>query len=426
MLPQTSLWGETTISRAGGPTPSGANLETVRRDNLSAILTHIHLHPGTSRSEFVALTGLNRSTVGALIGELADRGLVQESPGERLGAPGRPSPTVRPLADSAVVLALEPAVDSLAVAVVGLGGTIHELVRVDRPRGHTSPEATVDDLMDLVRGIRAMDRFADRLVGIGVSAMAIVRRSDGFILLAPNLGWEDLALDRLLVDALGVDLPVTVGNEADVGAIAEHLRGAGQGSDDLIYLSSEVGVGGGVIIGGQPLAGTAGFGGEVGHIAVNPEGRMCSCGSRGCWETEIGELALLRYAGHGGDGGREAVDAVFAAAEAGSPTALRAFAEVGRWLGLGLAGLVNTFNPGLVVLGTRFARMHPFTQEAMQRELDFRALRMSRDLVTVVPSRLGVDAPLLGAAETAFAPLLRDPIAWTDRHGRASLSGRIA
>jgi len=425
-LPQTHLWGDTTIVQASSSALTGANLETVRRDNLSAILRHVHLHPATSRSAFVALTGLNRSTVGDLVGELAERGLVRESPGERLGQPGRPSPTVHAVADRAVVLAVEPAVDSLAVAVVGLGGTIHELVRVDRPRGHTSPESTVQDLVDLVHRVGAVARYADRMVGIGVSAMAIVRRSDGFILLAPNLGWTDLALDRMLVEALGMDLPVTVGNEADMGAVAEHLRGAGQGSDDLIYLSTEVGVGGGVIIGGQPLAGLAGFGGEVGHIAVNPEGRICSCGSRGCWETEIGELALLRYAGHGGDGGREAVDAVFAAAEAGSPTALRAFAEVGRWLGLGLASLVNIFNPGLVVLGTRFARMHPFTQDAMQRELDARALRMARDLVTVVASRLGVDAPLLGAAETAFAPLLRDPIAWVERHDRLAGQARTA
>ena len=395
-------------------THPGANLETVRRDNLSTMLRHVHVHPGTSRSAFVALTGLNRSTVGALVGELADRGLVHEGPGERLGQPGRPSPAIRPVAESAAVLALETAVDSIAVAIVGLGGTIHEFVRVDRPRGRTSPEATIADLSALVRGLTTIDRYADRLVGIGVSAMAIVRRSDGFILLAPNLGWTDVALDRLLGEAIGLDLPITVGNEADLGAVAEHLRGAGQGYDDLIYLSSEVGVGGGVIVGGQPLAGTAGFGGEVGHMVVNPDGSMCACGSRGCWETEIGELALLRYAGRGGEQGRDRLDAVFAAADAGEPVALRAFAEVGRWLGLGLASLVNVFNPGLVVLGTQLARMDPYTHAAMLREFDARALRMSHDLVRVVPGQLGIDAPLLGAAEAAFAPLLRDPVGWID------------
>ena len=408
------LWGETTITVPRSPIPIGANLETVRRDNLSTLLRHVHLHPSASRSDLVALTGLNRSTVGALVGELAENGLVHETRGTRFGQPGRPSPLVRPVADRAVVLALEPAVDSLAVGVVGLGGTVHELVRVDRPRGRTSPEATVDDLAALVERVGAVQRFADRLVGIGVSAMAIVRREDGYILLAPNLGWTNVDLRALLPPALGLDLPITVGNEADLGAVAEHLRGAGRGSDDLIYLSAEVGVGSGVIIGGQHLAGAAGYGGEVGHIAVNPDGRLCACGSRGCWETEIGELALLRHAGRSG-GGREAVDALFADAEAGSPPALRAFAEVGRWIGLGLASLVNIFNPKLVVLGTHLARMHPYTREAMHRELDARALSMARELVTVVPSQLGVDAPLLGAAESAFAPVLRDPIGWATR-----------
>ena len=187
-----------------------------------------------------------------------------------------------------------------------------------------------------------------------------------------------------------------------------------------------MGVGSGVIIGGQPLSGTAGYGGEAGHMAVNPDGRMCACGSRGCWETEIGELALLRHAGRAGDGGREAVDAIFADVEAGSPGAMRAFAEVGRWIGLGLASLVNIFNPQLVVLGTRFSRMHPYIQEAMQRELDARALAMARDLVTVVPSRLGLDATLLGAAESAFAPLLRDPIAWASQRDAQRRGTRTA
>jgi predicted NBD/HSP70 family sugar kinase len=409
------LWGATTITLPRSPIPIGANLETVRRDNLSTLLRHVHLRPTVSRSDLVALTGLNRSTVGALVGDLADHGLVRETRGSRLGQPGRPSPVVRPVADRAVVLALETAVDSLAVGVVGLGGVVHELVRVDRPRGHTSPESTVADLAALVERTGAVRGYADRIVGIGVSSMAIVRRDDGFILLAPNLGWTNVDLRSQLEAALGLGLPITIGNEADLGAVAEHVRGAGRGSDDLIYLSAEVGVGSGVIIAGQPLAGAAGYGGEVGHIAVNPDGRLCACGSRGCWETEIGELALLRYAGRSGGGGREAVDAVFADAEAGSPSALRAFAEVGRWIGLGLASLVNIFNPRLVVLGTHLARMHPYTREAMHRELDARALSMARELVTVVPSELGVDAPLLGAAESAFAPVLRDPIGWANR-----------
>lgn len=397
------------------PAPvSGGNLETVRRENLASLLRHVHVHPGASRSELVALTGLNRSTVGALVGELTERGLVSEARGESLGQPGRPSPSILPRPDGAVTLALEASVDSLAAGVVGLGGVVHELVRVDRPRGRLSPEATVDDLVALTGRLTTLERHAPRLVGIGVSVVAIVRGFDGFVVMAPNLGWSNVPFGDWLGEGLGLALPITVGNEADCGAVAEHLRGVGQGCDDLIYLSGEVGAGAGVIIGGQPLVGTAGYGGEVGHLAVNPDGRACGCGSRGCWETEIGELALLRHAGVGGDGGREAVDQVFAAAADGAPTALRAFDEVGRWVGIGLAGMVNIFNPRLVVLGTLFGRMYPYIRGAMEREVELRSLWMARELVRVVPSDLGADARLLGAAETAFARVLRDPVGWAD------------
>ena len=119
----------------------------------------------------------------------------------------------------------------------------------------------------------------------------------------------------------------------------------------------------------------------------------------------------MRLAGHPAGGGWAEVDAVVEEARAGSAVALAAFDTVGRWLGVGLAGLVNVFNPRLVVLGGLFGRIHPYVGGALERELDRRSLPGSRALVRVVPARLGVDAPLLGAAELAFEPLLADPAA---------------
>jgi len=142
------------------------------------------------------------------------------------------------------------------------------------------------------------------------------------------------------------------------------------------------------------------------------DGAACGCGSVGCWETEVGEEALLRRAGLPVSMGRSGVDQVLRDADAGSGTALKALDEVGRWLGIGIAGLVNLFNPRLVVLGGSFGRIHPFISSRLERELDRRSLPGSRDLVRVVPARLGLDAPLLGAAELAFEPLLADPATW--------------
>jgi predicted NBD/HSP70 family sugar kinase len=132
----------------------------------------------------------------------------------------------------------------------------------------------------------------------------------------------------------------------------------------------------------------------------------------GCWETEIGEEALLRLAGRKTDGGRAAVDAVVEAAAAGEARAIAALDEVGRWLGVGIAGLVNVLNPRVVVLGGLFSRLYPFIAGRVEEQLDRRTLAAPRANVRLAPAALGIDAPLLGAAELAFEPFLANPAAW--------------
>ena len=390
----------------------GLRSETVRRANLSAIVRELHLRGSLSRSELVAWTGLTRSAIRSLVGDLVAGDFVVEEPAVRLGTPGRPSPQVRLVADNIVVIALEIAVDSLAVALVGLGGQVHWKDRVDRPRAHSTVDDIVSDLHELVDQAMAQRPSDDAPIGIGVAVAGLVRPADGVVTVGPNLGWIDVPLGERLTAALGLHAPVSVANEADLGALAEIRRGAARGSEDVIYVHGEVGVGGGIIVGGRPLAGTGGFAGEIGHMPINPTGRACRCGSVGCWETEIGEHALLERAGYPVNGGRAAVSAVLADAADGRPEALAALESMGAWLGIGLAGLVNTLNPRVVVLGGLFSRGHRFLEPAMSRELEARSLVASRRLMTVVPAALGVDAPLLGAAELAFEPLLVDPVAW--------------
>ena len=387
----------------------GSNSESIRRDNLSAVLREVHLSGPRSRSEIVAFTGLNRSTVAGIVAELSELGFVHEEPGDRQGMPGRPSPWIHATPDGAVVLAIGIAVHTLDVAVVGLGGRVHAQERVRLAHGRPSLEETLAGMRDL--GLRLLDQsgLRDRLVGVGVAAQGAVRSEDGFVHFAPNLGWSTVPLARLVEEWLGLGVPVVVRNEADLGARAEHLRGAGVGFDDLLFLSCDVGVGGGVISGGRPLVGASGYAGEVGHFPVNPDGAMCGCGARGCWETEVGQRALLRRAGRDPDAGPEAVADLLRDAEGGVAGAIDAFIDVGRWLGVGMAGLINVFDPEIVVLGGLFAQMAPFTLPVVRRQLEDRKLAITREPVEVVVSSLGLDAPVLGAAERAFEPLLADP-----------------
>ncbi|HEX7224575.1 MAG TPA: ROK family transcriptional regulator [Candidatus Limnocylindria bacterium] len=388
----------------------GQRSETVRRSNLSAIVRELHLRGPRSRSELVARTGLTRSAIRGLIGELSAAGLVGETRNEPDGAPGRPSPLVHPNPGGAMVLAFEVKVDSLAAALVGFGGRVQALRRVDRPRAHLSLDEIVADLVALaVPLLRRAD--PETLVAVGVAVAGIVRRADGLVRMAPNLGWRDEPLGLRLAEALDVDVPVLVANEADLGGLAEHRRGAAARVDDVVYVTGEVGVGGSITVGGQALVGSAGYAAEIGHMAVNPSGSRCGCGSSGCWETEIGERAILLRAGRDPHGGREGIDELVAAVLAGEPAALRAIEEVATWLGIGLATLVNIFNPALVVLGGVFERIHPVVGRTVERTLADRSLPAARELVRIVPGTLGENGPIIGAAELAFEELLHDPAA---------------
>ncbi len=387
----------------------GPRSETVRRANLSAIIRDLHLGGPRSRSGLVLRTGLTRGAIRGLIGELVAAELVAEHRSASAGTPGRPSPLVRPRADRALTLAIEINIDSLAVAIVGLGGKVHELRRVDRVRAHVSVAEIVGDIVALLAPVLPDLRGNPALTGIGVAVAGIVRRSDGVVRHAPNLGWRDVQLGRELESALRLPAPVSVANEADLGGLAEHRRGAAIGFDDVLYVSGEVGVGGNAIVGGRPLIGGDGYAAEVGHMVVRRDGAACGCGSRGCWETEIGERALLQRGGYDPDGGRAAVTALIEDARTGQARALGALEETATWLGLGLGSLVNVLNPTRVVLGGLFERIHPLVSGTVTRALARQSLPASRELVQVVPGRLGIDAPLIGAAELAFDDLLADP-----------------
>ena len=395
----------------------GQRSETVRRANLSAIARELHGRGALSRSELVARTGLTRSAIRGLISEFVAANLIVETRSEPDGLPGRPSPLVQPRRDAAVVLALEIAVDSLAAALVGLDGSTIESLRIDHSRGHSSVEAVTRDLVRLTGRLRNLRRLRPALLGVGVAIVGVVRREDGLVSAAPNLGWRDVPLGARLSLALDLGVPTFVANDADLGALIELRRGAARGADDLLFISGEVGVGGGIMVAGRPLTGVAGYAGEIGHLSVNPVGRRCRCGSIGCWETEIGEEALLRRAGMPSDGGRAAVDRVIADAAAGEKRALAAVNEVGRWLGIGIAGLVNILNPRVVVLGGVFSQLAPFLIGRVEEELERFALAGPRANVRLVPAQLGIDAPLLGAAELAFEAFLADPAAWLGVRG---------
>jgi predicted NBD/HSP70 family sugar kinase len=259
--------------------------------------------------------------------------------------------------------------------------------------------------------VRAAPRSA-RLIGVGVSVPGLVRRSDGLIRLAPNLEWHEVDFTSIVQAELGLDSAVRVANDADLGALAEHHRGVGVGVDDLVYISGSIGVGAGVIVGGSRLTGADGYSGEIGHVSFNPRGRQCHCGNRGCWETEIGAFTIAAAIGCPVDqvaGLGDVLDTY-----TGSTQQLL---NVGTELGRGLAGIVNAFNPQMIVLGGYLASLFRLVGDQVEASLQALALPAPLESLTLVLPGLGADSVLHGAAEMAFAPLFDDPAGTVERAG---------
>ncbi|MFN8518664.1 MAG: ROK family transcriptional regulator [Chloroflexota bacterium] len=390
----------------------------LRRANIGRLLRSVHTQGPASRAELARTLGLARSTIGSLVEELVARGLVAEGPARESTGRGRPSPVVGASPAGPVVVALDISTDSLAAAVVGIGGEVFRERRVERERRPQDAEDVVALLRDLATPMVA-EVGAGRVIAIGVSSPGSIQ--DGYLRASVNLGWRAVALDRMVADSLGLDVPVAVGNDANAATVAEHIRGAGVGVSDLVVLWGEEGIGAGIVAGGRPLMGHEGYAGRVGHWPLSTEGITCGCGSVRCWETVIGEEALLRRLGAQGATRRAAVERAIGLLVAEDPVAEAAFRPIAGWLGIGIAALAETFNPQVIVLGGFLGRLFRYAEAEILAQLREPDLSPPRESVRVVPSRLGGESALLGAAELAFAGLLADPTAYRRRRtGRAS------
>ena len=389
---------------------TGTNQEEVRRHNLATLLGHVHRSGGLSRADLTQRMGLNRSTIADLVRELEQLDTVtQATPSTRSRAgSGRPSISVRPASESVFVLAAEIGVESMQVARIGLGGEPLDRMSGATPPGG-DPHEVVDRLVSMIEAMHASAHHETRLVGVGLALPGVVNDADGIVRFAPNLGWADVPFGELLTERFPAAVPIHLGNDGELGALAEHTRGAGRGKSDLIYLSCDVGVGGGVIAGGHAQRGATGYAGELGHMRFDPHGQTCRCGNVGCWETAVGSHALATALKCPVSRPEMITVAVRDLIQAGRKpsAALRRYAEA---LGIGLGGIVNAFNPQTIILGGVLRGVYPLIREPVLEAMRSWALRAPADEVEVVLPGLGPNSVLVGAAEIAFSDLLQDPV----------------
>jgi predicted NBD/HSP70 family sugar kinase len=396
-----------------------ADQAAVRRNNLGLVLRHLRDHGPRSRARIAEETGLNKATVSSLVAELADRGLVCTGDVERAGSKGRPGVIVHLDGRSVCGVGVELNVDYTAVLVLDLRGEVLFEARLAVDVPSMGAERTLDAVAGLViAAVEAAGARGSTVAGLTVAVPGLVRSADGVVILAPNIGWREVPVRQGLADRLGGgSFPIRVENDANLSAIAEWAMGSEAGTPDLVYLTGEVGVGGGVMVAGQLLRGAGGLSGEVGHTALGDPALVCGCGRRGCWETVVGLAALLRDASDPGDVvGDPSRDLETRLAElarradAGDERTLSALARVGTGLGTGAAVLINLFNPSAIVLGGYFAVLGRWLTEPLAAQLDARVLAPGNAGARVVLSTLGLYAAVRGGAHVALEAVFDDPI----------------
>jgi predicted NBD/HSP70 family sugar kinase len=396
--------------------PAVADQASLRRANLGLVLRDLRDRGPRSRARLAADLRLNKATVSSLVAELSDRGLVRDGGAER-GAVGRPATTVEIDGRRVCGVGAEINVQHVATFAVDLHGDVASEHRLSLDAAGQPPELVIGRLASLLA--TTMEDLAERgamPVGLVVGTAGLIDRATGTLALAPNLGWRDVPIARLLRAQLGEPTyPVEIDNEANLAAVAEATRDSAHRGDVLV-IHGETGVGGGIIADGRQLRGHRGYAGEFGHITVDPQGRRCGCGRRGCWETVVGLSRLLDLAADPDDPvrapalGLEArLEEINRRAALGDDRTLAALREVGQGLGTGAAMLANTLNPGVIVLSGYFAEVGSWLRDAVEAELAAGVLAAGAGGATVALSTLGFTAAVRGGAAVAVEHVFDDP-----------------
>lgn len=396
----TSMWKQESFA-------SGSQSD-LRQGNLTTLVLQLQRKPFLTRSNLAEITGLNRATITRLVSDLSANGFVREKGIENTG-PGRPSIPLEINPEAGYIIGAEIGPDFLTVILTNFAREILWRTRRTFARGSSADEI-VPKLVTILKEAEAQIPNPDRpLYGISVGVQGLVDTAENVLLFAPNLDWRDVPLGDILGEHLNV--PIFVDNVASLSALGESYFGAAAGSPYVLYISTQYGIGGRLIINDTVLRGASGVAGEIGHMTIDIDGKRCSCGKRGCWETVASQKAALDHArellGEGTPsmitellGGKLedlTISALIEAADHGDSVAMSVLNRIGYYLGVGIANLINALNPQLIVLGGELSIAQRYLLPNIEKVIREESLQWSREACDIVIAKHGSDATLMGA-----------------------------
>ncbi len=390
--------------------PTG-NRELIRAINRSHVLNAIKTHGPIGRADIARRTGLSPATVTSISAKLISQHLVLEkSAGDSSG--GRPPILLVINPKGGYVVGIKLTETHAVCALTDLEAQI--IAKSSMPLSGHNPVRVVQDLAQMVLScIREQKIAKKQLLGVGLGLAGIVDAEAGILRQSPIYGWDNVPLRDMLQSKLHI--PIYIENDVNTLTLTERWFGHGQGIDNFLTVTVGRGVGLGIVANGQFYRGQNGGAGEFGHITMNPDGPLCACGKRGCLEAYIGDPGLIRAAQESAargelSGSVQNVDDLLSLAQAGDESAMRIFDQAGRILGIGIANLVNLFNPKKIIISGEGTREGDFLFIPMKESIQQNTMPGLYDPNIVEIAPWGDDAWARGAAGLVLRDVFESPI----------------
>ena len=390
--------------------PTG-NRDLIRAINRSHVLNTIKAHGPIGRADIARQTGLSPATVTSISAKLISQDLVLEkSAGDSSG--GRPPILLVINPKGGYVVGIKLTETHAVCALTDLEAMI--LAKSSMPLSGHDPAQVVDDLARMVLSFIHQQKITKKqLLGVGIGLAGIIDAENGVLRQSPIYGWDNVPLRDMLQSKLRI--PVYIENDVNTLTLTERWFGHGQGVDNFLTVTVGRGVGLGIVANGQFYRGQNGGAGEFGHITIDPDGPLCACGKHGCLEAYVGDPGLVRTAQESAAQGKlsasvQTLDELLALAQAGEVAAIQIFEEAGHILGLGIANLINLFNPKKIIISGEGTREGDFLFIPMMESIQRNTMPglFNPNIVEIAP--WGDDAWARGAAGLVLRELFESPI----------------
>lgn len=390
--------------------PTTGSFELIKNLNTACILNTIRISEQISRADIARQTGLTPATVSNITAEIMDIGLIKET--QRGESSGGRKPVLLSINRTACYFgAIHIGSNTVEAAVTDVEAGLIAKKTAPLSLGVT-PEEVVEIGLNLLADVEKAGKITE-VSGIGICTHGLVRSSDGVMVFAPNLGWSNVHIGDMFKKATG--LPTVVENDVRAMALAESWCGYARGFKDYVYLYVGPGIGGSIISNNELFRGQGGFAGEFGHVTIEPDGPVCSCGNRGCLQALASETAMIRRYTEKKKLNGEQLPAGFnfaqliETAKQGGSDALEEILKSVRYIGVEVGNIINTLSPSLIVINGHITELSEVIMPVFAEEINKHSMRTAQDSANIAFSLLAEKAPIYGAATCVIRQMFESP-----------------